>query len=645
MLERWYPRDDNAVPPIHYLRPYEGKLEQYEAWASTERRLRSILEAAVAGSELADDKRFVASATEQEIEHGALTLADAAEHVFCFFRSIEGLPNDHSARGFADLDTAGEQFEPHRWRWPRRRRRRYENAAADINSHSRLERLKNELRSLLPGNVFEYRARWSGDGPTYDHLDQLGRDVEGALLRVIVTELERLEQVDPLDQEIRRHLEFGAARATDFVGRDRILAQIANYIEHGERASLAIYGESGAGKSALVAEAAAGAQREYPQAAIVARFIGTTPESTTGRDLFLSLSRQITRGYAAFPDSVAQSQRGLLDESTVPIEYSELAGQFPGRLALATRERPLILFLDALDQLPHDDQARRLSWLPSELPQNVRIVISTTRPSEEPTQQLEIAANEPFAVLQSRLPANQLIPLAGMNESEGADLLDTWLGQSGRTLRPHQRRQVIEKFELEGLPLYLNLAFEEARRWRSDTPEDHTQLRIGIPGVIRGNLFARLAAEDQHGPMLVARSLGFLAAAKNGLTEDELLDVLSTDAEVLAEFRRRSPKSPIIDRLPPVVWSRLYFDLEPYAQRARGGRNIAAHLLSSPAAWDRRGRLRFRRCESPASPSACRVFRERRDSATRASGGRIGHGEPTEACRTPLPTDQRRTVG
>jgi hypothetical protein len=194
----------------------------------------------------------------------------------------------------------------------------------------------------------------------------------------------------------------------------------------------------------------------------------------------------------------------------------------------------------------------------------VRIVISTTRPSEEPTQQLEIAANEPFAVLQSRLPANQLIPLAGMNESEGADLLDTWLGQSGRTLRPHQRRQVIEKFELEGLPLYLKLAFEEARRWRSDTPEDHTQLRIGIPGVIRGNLFARLAAEDQHGPMLVARSLGFLAAAKNGLTEDELLDVLSTDAEVLAEFRRRSPKSPIIDRLPPVVWSRLYFDLEPY---------------------------------------------------------------------------------
>ena len=52
--------------------------------------------------------------------------------------------------------------------------------------------------------------------------------------------------------------------------------------------------------------------------------------------------------------------------------------------------------------------------------------------------------------------------------------------------------------------------------------------------------------------------------AKNGLSEDELLDVLSMDQKVLADFQRRSPKSPKSDRLPVVVWSRLYFDLEPY---------------------------------------------------------------------------------
>ena len=555
LLKWWYPRDDNAVPPIHYLRLREGELEQYEAWVPIERRLRSVLAAAVAGSELAGDRRFVASATEQEIAAGALTIADAAEHVFCLFRSIEGLPNGPSAGRFADLD---------------------ENHAPDVGARDRLERLKDRLRSVLPGNVFDYTSRWSGDRPTYDHVDQLAADAKDVLLRVIATELERLEQVDPLDQELRRHEEFGAERASDFTGRDWILAQIANYIEGGEPRPLVIHGESGAGKSALIARAAAAAQREHPQAASVVRFIGTTPESTIGRDLLAGLCRQITRSYAAFPDSVVEEQRELLDESTVPSEYSDLAGEFPRRLALASQERPLIVFLDALDQLPADDPARRPLWLPSELPENVRIVISTTRPREEPFgQQREIAPSEPFAVLQSRLPANQLIPLERMDESEGNDLLDTWLGQSNRTLRPHQRRQVIDKFELEGLPLYLKLAFEQARLWRSDTPEDQTQLRIGIRGVIRGNLFARLAAEDQHGGTLVARSLGFLAAAKNGLTEDELLDLLSSDVEVLAEFRRRSPKSPVVDRLPPVVWSRLYFDLEPYlSERAADGTSL-----------------------------------------------------------------------
>ena len=42
-------------------------------------------------------------------------------------------------------------------------------------------------------------------------------------------------------------------------------------------------------------------------------------------------------------------------------------------------------------------------------------------------------------------------------------------------------------------------------------------------------------------------SLGYLAAGKNGLSEDELLDVLSWIKEMLADFQRRSPKSPKVE--------------------------------------------------------------------------------------------------
>jgi hypothetical protein len=74
---------------------------------------------------------------------------------------------------------------------------------------------------------------------------------------------------------------------------------------------------------------------------------------------------------------------------------------------------------------------------------------------------------------------------------------------------------------------------------------------------------------------VVSRSLGYLVAAKSGLSEDELLDVLSGDAEVLSDFRRRLPRSPDVNRLPVVVWSRLYFDLEPYlTERSADGASL-----------------------------------------------------------------------
>ena len=45
---------------------------------------------------------------------------------------------------------------------------------------------------------------------------------------------------------------------------------------------------------------------------------------------------------------------------------------------------------------------------------------------------------------------------------------------------------------------------------------------------------------------MVSCSFGYLAAAKSGLTEDELIDVLSRDKAVIEDFLRRSrnPRNP-----------------------------------------------------------------------------------------------------
>ena len=527
-----YRKDENAVPAEYYLRPRQVEIpdnatdkderdtldKEAKEWEQTEKKLRGIILRALEQLGWPEDDpgrtKYEASATHQEILHGALRVRDAHEHVYCFLRKIEGLPQEASAKDFIDLDETGY---------------------LDEEARKRLEIIKQSLRHHLPDNIFEYKARWTGSGITADHLDGLCDDVYNSLSRIILEEIAQLEEADPVDKEITDHDTFGRERAKFFIGRTDVLQRISDYVKESDNHPLTIFGESGSGKSALIAHAVQRTQESYPNAEVISRFIGATPSSSDGRALLESLCRQVSCCYGE-------------DASTIPTEYRELVQELLKRLELATKRKPLILFLDALDQLSDNDYARNLSWLPTKLPENVHVVVSCL-PSES------------LSVLQRRLPAQNLMELEPMPPEEGGTLLNLWLEDAGRTLQARQRHEVLSKFEQCRLPLYLKLAFEEARRWKSHT--EKIKLSKDIPGVIR-DLFERLSLDVNHGRMIVSHSLGYLVAAKSGLTEDELLDVLSEDEEVFQDFMKRARHEPPQKRLPVVVWSRLYFDLEPY---------------------------------------------------------------------------------
>jgi NACHT domain- and WD repeat-containing protein len=285
---------------------------------------------------------------------------------------------------------------------------------------------------------------------------------------------------------------------------------------------------------------------KYPSTEVIFRFIGATPESSNGRALLESLCHQSSKTYEA-------------DESGIPTDYIKLIKEFQKQLTMATISKPLIIYLDALDQLSNANNARNLVWLPANLPENVRMVVSTL-------------PGECYEALKRKIPEENLLKLRPMQPKEGEELLDLWLKDAKRAMQAHQRKEVLEKFQLNGLPLYLKLAFEEARRWKSYS--EIIKLSPDIGGVIK-DLFKRLSLDENHGEMMVSRSLGYLAASKNGLSEDELIDVLSEDKEVFGDFKKRTYHEPPEPRLPVVIWSRLYFDLEPYlSERKADGTSL-----------------------------------------------------------------------
>ena len=102
-------------------------------------------------------------------------------------------------------------------------------------------------------------------------------------------------------------------------------------------------------------------------------------------------------------------------------------------------------------------------------------------------------------------------------------------------------------------------------------------------------LFDRLSTDTDHGPVLVRHSLGYLAAARFGLTEDEILEVLANDEAVWKDCVGHH-HTPPERRLPPIIWSRLHLDLEPYlTERAvPGGITISffhRQLLEEVYSW------------------------------------------------------------
>ena len=619
--------------------------------------------------------KYERSAVAQEIDLGALQVVDPQTKVFCCFRTLKGLPDNlrpeefvafaeracetrdrtlslvarkcldsiRSLPGNATPRNIHDLIVDARANLPRESETvadlgMFETWLRDVIAYDyrdldddwrpdpeaefQLMNLKRQLRRYVPDNVYEYEAHWTGSGTVPNDFGNLPENLDDCLelldgeeqpatlcatvwcrlARMILQEIEQPtitasepnEQILPpdngLDTEGRAHCEFANDLLRFFVGREASRKTIREYLESEGGRILTVVAAGGSGKSALMAKALEEAKRTHPKAQFVYRFVGATPSSSDGRSLLVSLCQEISRRYGV-PENV-------------PDDFVKLIPELQKLLALATAARPLILFLDALDQLSEANGARSLTWLASQLPESVRVVISTR-------------TNVETSAAVTRLQSDE-VNLDPMSRTEGDELLGLWLDVAGRQLRPDQRTKVLHAFERsDGRPLYLKLAFEEAQLWSSYAQED--ELELGIEGVIRENLFRRLARDENHGETLIARTVGYLAASRYGLAEDELLDVLSRDKDLYVAFLKgsfhlpsdllawaieyRRPrnmteseqddtqlseswlraliKNPNAEselrsfldeilskrdgpRLPVVLWSRLLFDLAPY---------------------------------------------------------------------------------
>lgn len=427
------------------------------------------------------------SVTELEFLHGVLNDADAAGHVFFHLRDpawVDSRPPEEqlvlgehpSADETAALGAAGA-----------------EEAAA--GRRQRLAELKQ-------------RVQRSGHPCTqYADPADLGRQVL-AELTALVERLFPLDQVpDEADRDGAAHRAFGLARAAGSLDRPALVARLDAFAA-GSEPPLVVSGATGADLTPVVSTWLEAWRAAHPDHVVVEHHIGATSDSADWKDL------------AARVLSALGAPRGADGEPAVPTGAAPLRAALFA--ALARPERPTVVLVDGADLLTDVDGAPDLTWLPAEVPERVRLVVTTADP--RPVD----------AALRHGWPVLEVPPL---DAAERAAYVTTFLGRWSKGLDP-VHVETLAASPRTGDVLYLRTVLDELRQHG-----DHFTLGDVIAGYLAAEtlddllelVLARYERDfEADRPGLVADAFRAVWAARRGLTEPELLDLLGGAGEPLS---------------------------------------------------------------------------------------------------------------
>ena len=476
--------------------------------------------------------------TEDEIISGILQSSNPSTQSLCYIRHLSDIDlslQDKHTNLYTDVIEG-----------------RHDNEAQDL-----LDRLKREriLQRLDTSNVTHFDIPWSpgginaADRKHQEYLDSFCNKFDSDIRRLIDRSVEgsksKKEEESPLFKEVLQHAWFCQDKCSNFRGREDILLEIMNFMrDYQNLKPLVVHGSSGSGKTSIMAMIVQRGKKEVAKdAGCVFRFLGTSPHSSSIHSTLRSVCQQICEVY-----DLESPGREILDD------YSQLVRYFHTLIskAPASAERPLLLLLDSVDQLSPANNAHDMNWLPKLCPKFVKIVVSVL------PDYYDI-----LPTLRRSLPDQSCyIEVPKLTFSAGTEILDAWLEGACRTLSSEQRDQVMNAFSKCPQPLFLKLVFTEASRWHSFTDVRRLNLGSSVTDAIR-LLFERL--ERKHGKTLIAHALGFITAARNGLTESELEDVLSLDDDVIDDvYQYWDPPIDGVVRLPSLLWTRVRQDIKEF---------------------------------------------------------------------------------
>jgi nephrocystin-3 len=422
-----------------------------------------LLEAEPWLKEQLDERKSV---TELEILHGVLRNPDMSGHAYFYFRDS------------AYVDTVAAD-----------KKKDFTSESAD--DAKKLAQLKENIRK----SGFPAQENY----PTPEALGAL-------ILKDMTAVIDRLypegSHPDPLDQEAMEHAAYARSREKVYIGRDEYFDRLDEHAgERGEQ-PLVILGESGSGKSALLANWASRYLQTHPEALVLQHYIGATPYSAD----WVAMLRRI----------MGEFKRKLSITEEIPSKPEELRDAFPAWLVMAAAQKRVILIIDALNQLEDNDGAPDLRWLPTVTPSNMRLFVSTL-------------PGRSFAAINLRdWPVFTVEPL---DVKEREKLINADLQRHSKKLE-QARVKLIATATQTANPLFLRVLLSELCVWGVYEQLDERiryYLKAQNPYELYRKVIIRWEEDYEGDSDLVGDTLSVIWASRRGISETELRGILGNE--------------------------------------------------------------------------------------------------------------------
>jgi tetratricopeptide (TPR) repeat protein len=463
------------------------------------------------------------SVTELEILHGVLNNPEMKGHSFFYFRDPAYVGNssltEEERREMVERDIPAEVKNL----GPEEAARRTEERKG------KLAALKQQIRdSKLP--LVE----------PYENPEALAKIIEKQFGDLIDRLYPETDVPDALDRERLAHEAHARNKLFACIDRSTHLAALTVFAETPEHdgRGLVITGESGSGKTALLAAWTRDWATSHTDDFLFQHYFGATPDSSSPDGFLRRLLGELKKRF------------GITEE--IPSQPDKLREALPLWLAQTINKGRIILIIDGLNQVQGDDPDKRLNFLPRYFPPHV-VVLASSLPGPA------------LDALRERRWTEHELTLA--DEGEVAAMIGAYLGIHARTLEPSLRKQLVTAPGSKN-PLFLRTVLEELRQFGSfEKLADQVRhyLEADNPKELFLRVIRRWQVDFDTGIDLVRRGLTHLWAAREGLSEPEWLDLLGDQGTPL----------------PRAYWTPLFLALEPHLSQRSGLFNFGHDFLRS----------------------------------------------------------------